>query len=250
MALPCETYQDSNSQPYMSVPDCCYWETPCLGCPWLLSGLPGITTQCLTRQFGPTSSNLTPSCSTCSTGYSTSITNKICCYTSDSFDVNTYCATVSPCVCSSTQTHALFNPMLAPPTSTSISPLQCVSNCKAIFASEDYYQLAYNTCLDSNAFSQACPSQTSNSLGQKGTQRTLIQDGVCDVSLNLVSVDGSSAVAQDLGNEYAKEKEANLGFKVATYLLWIGVGLFVLGIWGNRAYIPSKVPSIFNNYNG
>ena len=133
MALPCETYLDSNSNSYTSVPDCCYWDTPCEGCPWLLSGRPGITTQCLTRQFQNTSTISSATCATCSPGYSTSTTSKICCWTSDAFDVSTYCSTVSPCICSASQTHAIFNPMLTPPSSTSISPLQCVDSCKTLF---------------------------------------------------------------------------------------------------------------------
>jgi len=243
MALPCETYLDSNGNSYTSVPDCCYWDTPCYGCPWLLSGRPGITTQCLTRQFQPTSIVTSAVCATCSPGYSTSTTSKICCWTSDAFDVNTYCSTVSPCICSAFQTHAFFNPMLTPPSSTSISPLQCVNSCKTYFG-DGYYQLAGDTCVVPAAFEQACPTALSNSLNKKGTQRTLIKDGVCDIALNLVSVNGSTLIAADLNNSAANEIDANKTYKLASFMVWVGLGLLLLGFWGNRAYLVSKLPSI------
>jgi len=244
MALPCETYLDSDSTRYTSVPDCCYWATPCLGCPWLLSGLPGTTTQCLTRQFNPTSSISSATCPSCSTGYSTSTTSKICCWTSDAFDQPNYCATVSPCICSASETHAISNPMLPPSTNTSISPLQCTPSCKTLFAGGPYYQLGGDTCVDTSAFAQACPTALTNSVGKKGTQRTLIQDGVCDITLNLVSVNGSTAIANDLNNTFGAEQEANQQYRIASYLVWVGLALLLLGYYGNKAYLNSKVPSV------
>ena len=243
MALPCETYLDSNSIPYTSIPDCCYWDDPCEGCPWLLSGLPTITTQCMTRQFNPTSSMSGATCPLCATGYTTTATSKICCWTSDAFDSSTFCSTVSPCVCSATQSHAIFNPMLNPPQS-SVSPLQCISDCKTNFAGGPYYQLAGDTCVTSNAFAQACPVATVNTLGVSGTQRTLIRDGVCDVALNLVSVSGSTAIASDLLTNPDQEMQANKAYRLASYLVWVGIFLTLLGFWGNRAYLRSNIPSV------
>lgn len=245
MALPCETYKDSDQNVYASVPDCCYWETPCGGCPWLLSGRPGLTTQCLTRQFGPTSTVSSASCPACSAGYSTSITSSICCWTSDAFDATNYCATVSPCLCTASQTHAVSNPMLPPSTNVSLSPLQCVSSCKDLFAGGPYYQLAGDTCVDTIAFAETCPIALTNTLGKKGTQRTLIKDGVCDVSLDLVSVNGSTQLAADINNaNNGLEVELNQEYKTASVLVWVGLGLLVLGLWGNRAYTPSKVKTM------
>lgn len=182
-------------------------------------------------------------CPLCATGYTTTATSKICCWTSDAFDSSTFCSTVSPCVCSATQSHAIFNPMLNPPQS-SVSPLQCISDCKTNFAGGPYYQLAGDTCVTSNAFAQACPVATVNTLGVSGTQRTLIRDGVCDVALNLVSVSGSTAIASDLLTNPDQEMQANKAYRLASYLVWVGIFLTLLGFWGNRAYLRSNIPSV------
>ena len=238
MALPCETYLDSNSWPYVSVPDCCYWSNPCLGCPWLLSGKPTTTTQCIAKQFQHTLSGAA-TCPACSAGYANTSGNNICCWTSDAFDFSNYCSTVSACVCGATQTHAIPNPMMAPP-STGNSPLQCVTNCKSAYG-DGYYQLAGNTCVAPLALSNACPLYVTNSLGSNGTARTLIQDAVCDVALNLTSVNGSSTVANELTNAIGSSIEANKAYKLASYLVWVGVALILLGIWGNKKYLTSIV---------
>ena len=137
--------------------------------------------------------------------------------------------------------------MLSPPNSyslPSVSPLQCVDSCKTNFGG-NYYQLAGDTCVDKVAFEQACPYfRVTNALNQKGTQRTLIQDGVCDIALNLISVNGSTLLAADLNNSAANVIDANKTYKLASIMVWVGLGLLILGFWGNRAYLMSKVPSV------
>jgi hypothetical protein len=134
--------------------------------------------------------------------------------------------------------------MLPPSPNTSVSPLQCTPSCKTLFAGGPYYQLAGDTCVDTSAFAETCPLGLTNSLGKKGTQRTLIKDGVCDISLNLVSVNGSTAIANDLKNTAQTVQEANQQYRIASYLVWVGLALLVLGFYGNKAYLNSKVPSV------
>ena len=242
MALPCETYLDTNSVPYASVPDCCFWTTnKCGGCPWLLSGKPGTTTQCLTRQFKPTSSEAA-TCPSCSQGYHiANSTNNICCWTSDPFDTLGYCSTVSACLCTASQTHAITNPMLSP-TSSTTSPLQCVNSCKTLFSGGPYYQLAGDTCVDVNAFANTCPTALTNAAGKTGTQRTLIQDAVCDIALDLTSVNGSTTLASELNNSYnVIESDDNKYYKAASIFVWVGLVFLLLGFWGNKAYTNSKI---------
>jgi hypothetical protein len=106
---------------------------------------------------------------------------------------------------------------------------------------DGYYQLAGNTCVAPLALSNACPLYVTNSLGSNGTARTLIQDAVCDVALNLTSVNGSSTVANELTNAIGSSIEANKAYKLASYLVWVGVALILLGIWGNKKYLTSIV---------
>jgi hypothetical protein len=249
---PCEDYQVAFDplEHFVSVPDCCFWSSsPCQGCPYLLSGKPGTTTQCISRQFPPNVFNMSVSCSQCSPGY-TKINigggPGICCNTSDKFDdtLNSYCATVSPCICKSTEVQNFPNPVAAPPVaSLSYSPLQCIQSCYSKLYSTLGTQASLyvnfggtqtsSTCILSYLHDNQCPIETHP---EAYKSRSMIQDAVCDIPQNfkLTNVGSSTLIASELG--IASIKADNAKYYMMTILCFAGLALLVLGYWGKRKY--------------